>query len=92
MAHERHAIQRLLWDVMSTDHPEPARSFGAVADAYDAMTSNRAYRSALPHEVAVNELEHCAGKQFDPDVVGSFAEKIDELRQAFRDAKLAVPE
>jgi SAM-dependent methyltransferase len=35
MAHERHAIQRLLWDVMSTDHPEPARSFGAVADAYD---------------------------------------------------------
>jgi HD-GYP domain-containing protein (c-di-GMP phosphodiesterase class II) len=64
----------------------------AVADAYDAMTSNRAYRSALPHEVAVNELEHCAGKQFDPDVVGSFAEKIDELRQALRDAKLAVPE
>jgi ubiquinone/menaquinone biosynthesis C-methylase UbiE len=47
MAHERHAIQRLLWDVMSTEHPEPARSFGAVADAYDRG------RPTYPREAAV---------------------------------------
>jgi HD-GYP domain-containing protein (c-di-GMP phosphodiesterase class II) len=44
----------------------------AVADTYDAMTSDRAYRKALPHEVAVAELERCAGAQFDPIVVGAF--------------------
>ena len=41
----------------------------AVADTYDAMTSDRAYRKALPHEVAVAELERCAGAQFDPELV-----------------------
>jgi HD-GYP domain-containing protein (c-di-GMP phosphodiesterase class II) len=33
----------------------------AVADTYDAMTSDRAYRRALPHEVAVTEIERCSG-------------------------------
>ena len=41
----------------------------AVADTYDAMTSDRAYRRALPHEVAVGEIERCSGSQFDPEVV-----------------------
>ena len=41
----------------------------AIADAYDAMTSDRAYRKALPHEVACGELERCAGSQFDPEIV-----------------------
>ncbi|MFW5920315.1 MAG: HD domain-containing phosphohydrolase [Polyangiales bacterium] len=49
----------------------------AVADTYDAMTSDRAYRKALPHEVAVNEIKRCAGSQFDPDVAGEFAEVIE---------------
>ena len=40
----------------------------AVADAYDAMTSNRAYRRALPQDVALGEIERCAGTQFDPEV------------------------
>ena len=44
----------------------------AVADAYDAMTSDRPYRKALPHETAVAELELGAGTQFDPDVVRAF--------------------
>jgi putative nucleotidyltransferase with HDIG domain len=44
----------------------------AVADAYDAMTSDRPYRKALPHETALAELEHGAGTQFDPDVVCAF--------------------
>ena len=45
----------------------------AVADTYDAMTSDRAYRRALPHEVAVGEIERCSGSQFDPEVAHSFS-------------------
>ncbi len=41
----------------------------AVADAYEAMTSDRSYRSSLDHEAARAELERCAGTQFDPRVV-----------------------
>jgi putative nucleotidyltransferase with HDIG domain len=44
----------------------------AVADAYDAMTSDRPYRKALPYETAIAELERGAGTQFDPDVVQAF--------------------
>ncbi len=46
----------------------------AVADAYDAMTSDRPYRRALSQVRAISELERCAGTQFDPDVVAVFAE------------------
>jgi diguanylate cyclase (GGDEF)-like protein/putative nucleotidyltransferase with HDIG domain len=41
----------------------------AVADAYEAMTSDRSYRSSLDHEAARAELERCAGTQFDARVV-----------------------
>jgi len=42
-----------------------------VADAYDAMTSNRPYEAALPAAVAVAEIQRCAGTQFDPEVVAA---------------------
>jgi putative nucleotidyltransferase with HDIG domain len=51
--------------------PEEARVL-AVADSFDAMTSDRPYRPALPPEDAVEELERCAGTQFDPEVVRAF--------------------
>ncbi|HEY7017431.1 MAG TPA: HD-GYP domain-containing protein [Gaiellaceae bacterium] len=41
----------------------------ACCDAYNAMTSDRSYRKALPQEVAVEELRKCSGTQFDPAVV-----------------------
>jgi len=50
-----------------------------VADAYDAMTSERAYRGALTQHDAIAELERCAGTQFDPAVVKALS---DELRLA----------
>lgn len=51
----------------------------AVADAFDAMTSDRSYRRALPLEVAVEELKKNAGRQFDPAVVRAFIKMLGEL-------------
>lgn len=56
----------------------------SVADTYDAMTSDRAYRRALPHQVAYNEIERCSGSQFDPDVSQPFLEAIEEVRAGKR--------
>jgi HD-GYP domain-containing protein (c-di-GMP phosphodiesterase class II) len=46
----------------------------AVVDAFDAMTSDRPYRRALPAEAAVAEVARCAGGQFDPVVARVFVE------------------
>ena len=62
------------------DTPLMARIL-AVADTYDAMTSHRAYRRALPHEVAMREIEDCAGTQFDPQVVEVFVEEMQKYRR-----------
>lgn len=44
----------------------------ALADTFDAMSSNRAYRSGLPREKVFEEFRSCAGTQFDPELVGPF--------------------
>lgn len=53
----------------------------AVADAFDAMTSARPYKSAYSQEQAVAELRRCAGSQFDPAIVEAFiqANGLDRL-------------
>jgi len=51
----------------------------SVADCFDAMTSNRAYRSARSIETAVEEIIENSGKQFDPKVVQGFIECMPEL-------------
>jgi response regulator RpfG family c-di-GMP phosphodiesterase len=56
----------------------------AIGDAYDAMTSDRAYRRALPHDVAVGEIERCAGTQFDPEVAEAFVKLIEVYRAEMR--------
>lgn len=48
----------------------------AVLDAYVGMTSPRAYRPPIPAEVALEELEHAAGKHFDPEVVDVFVRLV----------------
>ncbi|HEX8951753.1 MAG TPA: HD domain-containing phosphohydrolase, partial [Polyangia bacterium] len=53
----------------------------AIADTYDAMTSDRSYRKALPHDVAIAELERCAGAQFDPELVPTFIRMIEDHRK-----------
>ncbi len=46
----------------------------AVADAFDAMTSDRPYRQALSRTEALAEVERCAGTQFDPEIARVFLE------------------
>jgi HD-GYP domain-containing protein (c-di-GMP phosphodiesterase class II) len=54
-----------------------------LADCFDAMTSNRTYRKALPLEVALTEIRRCGGTQFDPGLTEAFlrigAAKLREL-------------
>jgi HD-GYP domain-containing protein (c-di-GMP phosphodiesterase class II) len=49
----------------------------AIADAFDAMTSDRPYRSAISREAAIEELKRCAGTQFDPSLVKIFIRIFD---------------
>lgn len=51
----------------------------AIADAYDGMVSNRAYRKAMSPDEAMQVLENLAGKQFDPDLVQKFKEILPEV-------------
>lgn len=64
----------------------------AVADAYDAMTSNRAYRRALKHDVAIREIQRCSGTQFDPQIVDAFLAAIEKHRENCRDSGQPYPE
>jgi response regulator RpfG family c-di-GMP phosphodiesterase len=64
----------------------------AVADTYDAMTTDRAYRRALPHEVAVGEIERCKGSQFDPAVASAFTGALDGFREERQGSGVKVPE
>ena len=62
--------------------PMVARIIG-LADAFDAMSSNRTYRAAMPRERVLDEINKNAGVQFDPDLVRSFGSvdlsQYDEL-------------
>ena len=48
----------------------------AVADSFDALTTNRPYRSARTHMEAIQEILRCAGPQFDPVVVTAFCNSM----------------
>ena len=59
-----------------------------LADCFDAMTSNRTYRRALPIEVALGEIRRCSGTQFDPALAEAFLRTTpDALRELLRDHK-----
>jgi putative nucleotidyltransferase with HDIG domain len=61
--------------------PGPSIPLGAriifVVDAYDAMTSDRVYRGSLSPREALEELERCAGTQFDPKAVEALAAELE---------------
>jgi response regulator RpfG family c-di-GMP phosphodiesterase len=72
-----------------TEIPLSARVF-AVADALDAITSDRPYRRARPWEDAARELVQQSGQQFDPDVVRAFHSCEARLRRAYEELGAGV--
>ena len=66
----------------ATEIPLPARIL-AAADALDAMTSDRAYRSGLSWDVAIDQIYGASGTQFDPGVVTALKQTIDRLEPLY---------
>jgi len=52
----------------------------AIADAYDAMTTDRPYRKGLSHEIAIEEIEKYSGTQFDPKIAKTFVQVMENRR------------
>ena len=75
--HERYDGRGYPDGLTGEDIPEVARII-AVADTYDAMTSNRSYRGFLPQEQVRGEIEGCKGTQFDPRFADIMLAMIDE--------------
>ncbi len=50
----------------------------AIADAFDAMLSERPFRGAMSRQAALDELKRCAGRQFDPELVDVFVDMAGE--------------
>jgi len=73
--HERPDGDGFPFGIANGDIPLESRIL-AVADAYEAMTSDRAYRRAMRPEDAIEELRRCSGTQFDPRVVEAFVEAM----------------
>jgi diguanylate cyclase (GGDEF)-like protein/putative nucleotidyltransferase with HDIG domain len=69
--HERPDGDGFPFGIANGDIPLEARIL-AVADAYEAMTADRAYKAAMSPEDACAELRRCAGTQFDPRLVDAF--------------------
>ena len=78
--HERWDGQGYPDGLGQTEIPLGARVF-AVADALDAMTSDRPYRPAQTWEAAAAEIAREAGRQFDPSVVEAFRDRQARLRR-----------
>jgi diguanylate cyclase (GGDEF)-like protein/PAS domain S-box-containing protein len=74
-SHERHDGTGYPDGLAGEDIPLAARII-AVCDSFDAMTSDRAYRTAMSVEGALSELANCENSQFDPRVVAAFRKVI----------------
>lgn len=75
--HERYDGKGYPAGLSGEDIPIEARII-AIADTYDAMTSNRAYRNRLPQEMVLSELQNAKGTQLDPKLVTLFLEMLSE--------------
>ena len=75
--HERYYAEGYPDGISGADIPEIARII-SVADCYDAMTSDRSYRKALPQHFVRSEIKNGRGTQFDPYIADIMLEMIDE--------------
>ena len=82
--HERYDGKGYPAGLKGADVPLGARIF-AVADAFDAMTSNRPYRRALPAAKAREEITNNSGTQFDPTVVEAFLHCLSDWTDSLRE-------
>lgn len=87
--HERFDGRGYPSQLKGEDIPYFAR-IAAVADTFDAMTSKRSYRDAMPLEKVISEIERCTGTQFDPKIAPVFLDilkndygKIEEIREKY---------
>ncbi|GAB4252481.1 MAG: hypothetical protein Kow00129_13400 [Thermoleophilia bacterium] len=64
----------------------------AVADSFDAMTSNRPYRQGRTVDEALEELVKCSGSQFDPRIISVFLEISDQVRAALHAGRQEFPQ
>jgi polar amino acid transport system substrate-binding protein len=71
-------------DGLAGDHIPLASRILLVADAFDAMTSDRPYRAAQSMEEALDELRRHAGRQFDPRCVDALDEYLSDTGMPFR--------
>jgi len=62
----------------------------AVADTFDAMTSDRSYRKGMAAEVAFAEVEKQSGKQFDPECAAAFLAIRDDLKPVINLAQVKI--
>ncbi len=59
----------------------------AIADVFDALTSERPYKEAFPNDVALDILKEGAGLHFDPNLVKVFSENMDEILRIQHETK-----
>ena len=78
VAHHKHFVDALEGNNGGTMKIPLGARVIAVADAYDAMTSDRPYRKGMPPWEALQEIVAKTGKQFDPEVVGAFKQVVSE--------------
>ena len=88
--HERYDGHGYPGQLKGEDIPYLAR-ITAIADSFDAMTSKRTYRDALPLETVIEEFKRCRGTQFDPklddafiDILENHYDEIKEIQEKFR--------
>lgn len=73
--HERYDGTGYPYGLKGEQIPIEARII-AIADTYDAMTQNRTYRKIVSKDIAIKEIDRCAGTQFDPNIVAVFIKNV----------------
>lgn len=87
--HERHDGKGYPYGLSADNIPIESQII-AIADAYDGMTSDRAYRKGIPHENAIEIIKNETSRQFAPPVVEYFLKVIDEVKDDIKNLETLV--